>query len=246
MGLLGGAAVLAHASVETRGGDRGRRDGLEVAEQGFGEVEDVPGIDLARGRDDQPLGAILLGQPADTVAAGDRLDAGRAAEHGARDGLIAIGRLEQIIVDQVVGGVEAFAKLGQDDELLALEFLLVEARRADEVGDEFEPQPDVGRQRARMEDGLVARGPRVERPADVLDRLGNAARVASARALEHHMLDEMREPALVVGFGARADRGVQPDRGRLRAVHRVDGDGDAIGEAGELSHSWPPPRARGA
>ena len=123
---------------------------------------------------------------------------------------------------------------------------LVELRRADEVGDQLEPEPDIGRQRARVEHRLVARGPRVERPADILDRFGDAARVAPARALEHHMLDEVREPALAVGFGARADRGVEPDRGRLRALHRVDRDRHAIGEAGQLSHSAAPPRARAA
>ena len=58
------------------------------------------------------------------------------------------------------------------------------------------------------------------------------------RALEHHMLDEVGEPALAVGLRARADRGVEPDRGRLRAVHRVDRDRHAVGQAGELSH-WP-------
>jgi uncharacterized protein YukE len=76
--------------------------------------------------------------------------------------------------------------------------------------------------------------------ADILDRLGDGAGVAAARALEHHMLDQVGEPALAVGFGARADEGVQPDRRRLRARHRVDGDGHAIGEAGQLSHASSP------
>ena len=150
-----------------------------------------------------------------------------------------------MVVDQVVGRVEAFAELGQDDQLLALQLGLVELRRADQVGDQLERQADIGRQRSRMEGRLVARGPGVERAADILDRLGDGAGVAAARALEHHMLDQMGEPALAVRLGARADEGVKPDRRRLRARHRVDRDGHAIGEAGQLSHaSSPLPSAR--
>ena len=76
-------------------------------------------------------------------------------------------------------------------------------------------------------------------PADILDRLGDGAGVAASRALEHHMLDQMGEPALAVRLRARPDEGMEPDRRRLRARHRVDRDGHAIGEAGELSH-WSP------
>ncbi len=151
-----------------------------------------------------------------------------------------------MIVDQVVGRVEAFAKLRQDDQLLALQFLLVEARRAHQVGDKFEREADIGRQRARMEHRLVARGPRVEAAADILDRFGNRAGIAAARALEHHMFDEVREPTHPVRLRARADRGVQPDRGRLRAVHRVDRDGQSIGQAGQVSHASHPRRAAAA
>ena len=84
-----------------------------------------------------------------------------------------------------------------------------------------------------MECRLVARGPGVERPADILDRFGDAAGVAAARALEHHMLDEVGQAAERLRLGSRSDAGIEADRGRLRARHRVDRDGHAVGEAME-------------
>ena len=100
-----------------------------------------------------------------------------------------------MIVDQVIGRIDALPDLGQDHLLLALEMLLVEMRRADEVGDEFGDERQIAGERASVEHGLVARGPGVERAADILDDLGERTRVAAAGALEHHMLDEMGEAA---------------------------------------------------
>ena len=133
-----------------------------------------------------------------------------------------------MIVDEVVGRIDAFAELGQDDLLLALEMLLVEMRRAHEIGDQLGDERQVAGQRPAVKHRLVARGPGVERSADILDRFGERARVAAAGALEHHMLDEMREAAELLRLGARADARIEAERDRLRARQRVDRDGQAI------------------
>ena len=122
-----------------------------------------------------------------------------------------------MVVDEIVGRIGDFAELGQDHLLLALEMLLVEMRRADEVGDQLRDERQIAPERAAVEHRLVARGPGVEAPADILDRFGKRARVASARALEHHMLDEMREAAEALRLGARADARVEADGDGLRA-----------------------------
>jgi hypothetical protein len=59
------------------------------------------------------------------------------------------------------------------------------------------------------EAGLVALGAGVELAADILDRFGDLPRRAPARALEHHMLEQVGkavEPLLLV---PRADVGEQ-------------------------------------
>src|SRR4030095_9614437 len=97
-----------------------------------------------------------------------------------------------------------------------------------------------GCERSSVERRLVARGPGVERSTYVLDRLGNGAGIAAARALEHHMLDQMGEAALAQWLGARADEGMQADGRRLGARHGIDGDNEPIGEAGEVNPCAPP------
>ena len=67
-----------------------------------------------------------------------------------------------MVVDQIVGRIAALAKLGQDHQFLALKLVGIEPRRAHQIGDQLEPQPDIGGQGARMEHRLVARGPGVQ------------------------------------------------------------------------------------
>jgi hypothetical protein len=115
---------------------------------------------------------------------------------------------------------------------------LVERWRADEVGDQLERQPDIGRQRARVEHRLVARRPRVERTADVLDQLADLARRAAAGALEHHMLEQMRDAVEWRRFVARPGRRIEPDRDGFDALHRPAGDTEAVGEGGQRHHGF--------
>jgi hypothetical protein len=85
-------------------------------------------------------------------------------------------------------------------------------------------------QRTTVEDGLVARGPGVDDPADILDRFGDRASISRASAFEHHMLNDMREPIEMLRFGARADHRVKAERHRFRARKRVDRDRQPIGQ----------------
>ncbi len=205
----------------------------------------MAGIDLAGSRDHQPLGAILLAKPPGTVATGEVADALLGAEHGPGQRLLAERGLEQPVVDQIVGRIETFAKLGQDDQLFTLQLVFVELRRSDQVGNQLQPQADIGGQRPGMEQGLVARRPGVQRSADILDRFGDGTRITAASALEHHMLDEVGEAALAFRLGPRADEGVKPDRHGLGAWHRVDGDRQTVGQARQFSH-WPLPSSSAA
>jgi hypothetical protein len=78
---------------------------------------------------------------------------------------------------------------------------LVEMRRSDEIGDELGDKREIAGERAAVEYCLIARGPGVEASANILDDFGERARIAAAGALEHHMLDEMGEPAQACRFG---------------------------------------------
>ncbi len=104
-----------------------------------------------------------------------------------------------MVEDDVVGRVARFAEFGEHDMALALQFLGVEIGVADEIGDQLAAELEVACQGARLEDGMVARGPGVERSAFILDRLGDGLGRTAARTLEHHMLDHMARPDKPLG-----------------------------------------------
>ena len=64
------------------------------------------------------------------------------------------------------------------------------------VADDVQRQTGVDPENAGEIAGPLDPGLRVEVAADVLDRLGDVAGASPARALERHVLDEMREPVL--------------------------------------------------
>ena len=135
-----------------------------------------------------------------------------------------------MIVDDVVGQVARLAQLLQHDILLAGEVASVEMRLADEIGDQLDAEFEMFAEQPGLEGGLVARRIGVEIAADILDRLGDLARVAATGALEHHMLEQVGEAVGARLLVPRAAIGMQADRDRLDARHRIGGDGEAIGK----------------
>lgn len=162
MRLLEAAPVVADAAGEPRGLDRRLRWRFHVAEQPLGQLEQRIGIDPAARRQHQSRGRELVGKPVETILPVRSADRRFGAQHRAADRLSLERGFEQMIVDEVVGRIDAFAKLGQDHLLLALEMGLVEMRRPQQVGDELRHQRQVAAERPPMEHRLVARGPRVE------------------------------------------------------------------------------------
>ena len=75
----------------------------------------------------------------------------------------------------------------------------------------------------------------VEVAADVLDRLGDLAGASAARALERHVLDEMREPVLACALVARSRADEHADRRRLHMGRRLGDDGEPRGKARDLN-----------
>ena len=75
----------------------------------------------------------------------------------------------------------------------------------EDVAEHVEGEVDILAEHARRVVGEFGRGRGVDLAADILDVLGDLARRAAARALEGHVLDEMRE-AVLVGRARGASR----------------------------------------
>ena len=89
---------------------------------------------------------------------------------------------------------------------------------------------------------LLDAGLGVEIAADVLDRLGDLARVAAARALERHMLEEMREPVLLARSCRDPAADEHADRGgahmRLASVTTRSPEGRLVTRALKRRLAW--------
>ena len=72
----------------------------------------------------------------------------------------------------------------------------VEHALGENVADHVQRQTGVNPENAGEIAGPLDPGLRIEVAADVLDRLGDVAGASPPRALERHVLDEMRQPVL--------------------------------------------------
>ena len=125
---------------------------------------------------------------------------------------------------EIVGRILDRADLLDDDVLLARNLLGIERRLRQDVGQHVEPERHVGFQDARIIGRHLDAGAGVEVAAHRLDLLGDLARGAARRALEGHVLEEMRDAVLVgVRSGCRNDP--DAERSGLQMRHRV-GDHD--------------------
>ena len=106
--------------------------------------------------------------------------------------------LREHLVHQIVGGVLHHLDLFEDDALLALDVGGCQRRTHDHVGQQIDGQRQVLVEHLDVVAGVFLGGKRVELTADRIDRLGNDLRRSARRALEQHVLDEVRDSRLGV------------------------------------------------
>ncbi len=157
------------------------------------------------------------------------------AEDRATERMVAEHRAVDEDVRQVCGLVVGAGDLLNHDAALLLQLVGVEPRPADEVGEEVDRLDDpVGPDDDEEGDDVVAREGVHARTQD----LGGGVDVAVGRmvlsALEDHVLEEMRHPALLGALDPRA--GVEGDdrRDRARAVDADAEEWQPVGERGLL------------
>ena len=100
---------------------------------------------------------------------------------------------------------------------LALRVDVGERRREDHVRHHVERDVEVVVGDARVDDGRLARGGRVELAAHRVEELGDLDGVVAFRPLEEQVLDEVRDAGLGDGLVARAGADPEADRGRANA-----------------------------
>ena len=149
--------------------------------------------------------------------------------------MVAVDELVVHSADEVARGVEVHVHLLDDDALLAVDLVGVEARIADHV-DEHVERDIAGACRALdVVAGELLAGEGVELAADPVDLRRDVPRGrASLRALEEHVLGEMSDPRDVRGLVPRPRREHHEAGDRLGLWHRRGQDTDAVAESAAL------------
>ena len=145
----------------------------------------------------------------------------RRAEDGPAERMLRPELLREHLVDEIVGRVLDHLDLFEDDALLASSM----SAGANAGRMSMSLSRSIASRQVLVEHlDVVARvllgGERVELAADRVDRLRDHLRRPRRRALEEHVLDEVRDAAFGVGLVPRSARQPHADRHRPHVRHR--------------------------
>ena len=154
-----------------------------------------------------------------------------AADDVPAERLVAVEELLVDAADEVARRVEVHVHLLDDHALLALDLLGVEARVAQHVDEHVERDVAMLGRALDVVGGVLLAGERVELAADRVDLACDVARARPAlRALEEHVLGEVRDAVRLRRLVARACGEHDHAGDRLRLRHRRGQHAQAVVE----------------
>jgi len=177
----------------------------------------------ARDRRDDDVAPVVRRavEPGDRPPA-DRRDHVPRADHGPPERVRAEDRLREEVVDQLLRRVLVHRDLLEHDLALGVE--LGEGRAEDHVGHHVDGGLEVGVGHARVDDGVLARGGRVQLAPEAVEDLRDLLGGVGARAFEEQVLDEVRDARAVVPLVARPRTDPEAERDRADARHALRHD----------------------
>ena len=188
-------------------------------------------FDRAGGGDNRGAGAVAPAEIAVDRVPVEGTDALPRAEDRPADRLVRPGgsgeEIEHPVVRRILDGPDFL----DDDVLFSFELIGVKRALGENVADHVQRQTGVDPENAGEIAGPLNPGLRVEVAAHVLDRLGDVAGASAPRALERHVLDEMRQPVLAGALEPCAGGDEYADRRRLQMAGRLGDDGESRGKA---------------
>ncbi|MNC85040.1 hypothetical protein D3C83_06120 [compost metagenome] len=136
--------------------------------------------------------------------------------------------LGEELVDEVVGRVLDHLDFFEDHLLLALDVFGAERRVHDDVRQDLDRQRQVLVEHLDVIAGVLLRGEGVHLAADRINRLRDVFGRARGGALEEHVLDEMRDAALLLRLVPGAAREPHADADRPNVRHPLREKTEAI------------------
>jgi hypothetical protein len=148
-------------------------------------------VQVPRRRHDQVGRAVVRGvEPGDLVA-GQGLDARLGAQRLAAERVVREQRLHEPHVQHVVGRVLGHHQLVEDDVALGVHLGRPERRLGHHVGQQLQPEVELGHGQAAVVGGVLPRGEGVHLAPHGVDRHGDRPGAALLGALEQQVLEEV-------------------------------------------------------
>ena len=196
----------------------------------FDELADVIVLEVADRRDDQVGRGVRAVEVVAKQVGGERLDRFARPENRPPQRMVGPESLREELVDEVVRHVLDHLDLFDHDLLLALDIVGCERRVPYDVGEDVDGEREVF-----VEDfDVVARvflgGEGVELAADRVDRLRDVFRRPRCRALEEHVLDEMRDAAALRRLVPRSPGQPHADADRTHLRHPLRQETNAVAQ----------------
>ena len=187
-------------------------------------------IDVPRGRDDEIARGIRPAEIGAQRRGVEPLHRLGRAENRTPERMFGPEAGGEDFVNEVVRRVLDHLDLFEDDVLLAPDVAVVERRIQQQVRQDVDGAREVLVEHLDVVAGALLRREGVELPANRIDFLRDAFGGAGGRALEQHVLHEMRDADVVGIFVARAARepGAETDRPDTR--HRLGQEAEAVVE----------------
>ncbi len=175
-----------------------------------------PGVlDVAGGDDDHPPRRVVAADEADQGVARHRRDDGGVAQHRAAHGLVGVGGGDEALAAQAAGVVVLAGDLLGDHRALHRDVGVIEAGGGEHVTEDGQRVGQRVLQAGDVVGRHLLRGEGVDLGAEALDLDGDIEGAAGGGAFEGHMLEEMRDAALLRCFVARAGANDDHDGGGL-------------------------------
>jgi hypothetical protein len=190
-------------------------------EEALRELDDLGVVEVAgRGHDEvrrRVAGPMVRGDLGDRY----RLDHSGIAQHPASQGVGAVDRLGEHVVDSILGLVLVHRDLLQHHVALGVDLVSGQRRAGEHLGEEPECLLRVLVEEAGVQvRGLLA-GRRVRGGAHAIEQLRDLDRGVALRALEKQVLEEVRDARLLGALVARARPHPEPQRHRAHRGHRL-------------------------
>ena len=241
-------------SADTPGKDRHRwfcsifllrstSEGLYIAARAGHDREQVCDIvkilvgEVTGDRDDRVLRAVILVHVFVHGLGRDRRERLLRAEDGAAERRAVIALFEQLVDGDVLGGVLIHIDLLEHNAALELDVLLREARLEEHIREQGNAGLETAVEHLHIVAGAFLVGEGVGLTAERVDGDGDMTRGALFRALEDHVLDEVRNAVQLRRFIAAAVADPDADRYRAHIVQTLGDDAHAVGENSFYIHN---------